>query len=202
MRITKVCCVLLLASVVIFNTVESFAVPGYVRVGIDSGKKNDHYGTIFDVSVGRFFTPFFGLGVNVNVAPGFPGYLYDEKNPDNENRFLEYATISPEIHFLAFQSSPVNLSFAVNGGIGGIGASKKSADDKEANTNKINDAIFAVNGKATLNFVFWNRMGFYIGANYRKVFRSQNPEYTNKKLSGFEASVGFTGLFSDMSQYQ
>jgi hypothetical protein len=189
-------------SVVILSAVDSYAVPGYIRAGLDTGKKNDHYGTIFDVSIGRFFTSFFGLGINFNVAPGFPGYHYDEKTPDKKYRFLEYATISPEIHFLAFQESPVNLSFAVNGGIGGIGASKQSADNEEDNNSKINDAIFAVNGKATLNFVFWDRMGFYVGANYRKVFRSQNPEYTSKKLSGFEVSVGFTGLFSDMSKYQ
>jgi hypothetical protein len=39
-----------------------------------------------------------------------------------------------------------------------------------------------------------------IGTNYHKAFRSQNRDFTNRQLCGFEISADATGILSDDSE--
>jgi hypothetical protein len=175
------------------HTTASYADSAYFRAGFDGGKANNDAGLMVEFSAGAFATKSFALGFTMEFAPHL-GYRFNEKEANGDRAYLNYFTFGPQMHYVVMPSWPVNLSFLIDGGIGGLGSTKNSDDNSEG---QLNDLIFSVKGRASLNFLISDGFGFYIGGTYCKVYRSQNRYYTNKELSGYEISFGVTGIWSD-----
>lgn len=191
----KIFYVSVVVAVFLSSTSGLFAAAMYGRVGLDCGYANSSTGAMVDIAIGGMADSGIGGGIDL-VFSDKMGYEYDPTITTGDPRHLNFISFCPEIRYVLLPNWPVNIALSVTGGPGWIGVE----DENNPDNSRLEDAILLVKGRACLNLLLWNGVGFYVGGNYTKVYRSQSVIFTNKELSGFEFALGFTGHLSGTAQ--